>query len=276
MARNIKRNVLKKTDSELAGIATESVGRYWREPLEDPDAWLEQGKRWNVKSTTTSASAISEWASSIKNKVAGTDDGRSQTKSEYDDEGTWQHQDRDDRSKDFRAGTSGDGPSAGLSVLIGLAGGLAATFVMTQAQNAWAQAQKSGESQRYKSKAQAQSEVDEQSTVKVAQHAAHAVNADIPQEQRQTAGTAVHYGFGTLMGGVYGALSSALDDAPFGTGILFGVGLWLAADEFVLPYLGLSKPPQERDLKEHAYEASMHAVYGLCLDAFIQLRKRVA
>ncbi|MBV9670273.1 MAG: hypothetical protein JOZ43_04890, partial [Acidobacteriales bacterium] len=67
-----------------------------------------------------------------------------------------------------------------------------------------------------------------------------------------------------------------MDEAPIGSGVLFGIGLWLAADEFVLPYLGLSQPPQQRDLKEHAYEASMHAVYGLCLDAVNLIRRQVA
>jgi len=226
MARNIKRNVLQTKDSELAGIKTESTGQYWREPLEDADEWLEQGRRWNVKKTTP-ANVVSEWASGIKDKFAGTD-GRSQTKPEYDDEGSWQHQDREDRSRDFRGGRSGGGTNTGLSVLIGLAGGLAATFVMTQAQNAWSQQQKAESSQIPKNDLERNSEVDEQSTVKFAQKAAHAANTDIPQENKQTAGNAVHYGFGTLMGGVYGGLSSALDDAPFGTGILFGSGLWLA------------------------------------------------
>src|SRR5438270_6007886 len=271
MARNIKRNILKENDSDIAGIDTSSSGQYWREPLEDGDEWLEQGERWGRKKTDGTTAAT--WAQSVKQTFGAGDEGRSTPKAEYEDRGSFQHDSAEDRSRDFRADQPDHGGSNGwLSVLIGLGGGLAATYVMTQAQSAWSNAQGQGTKPNQGNSA----EVDQQSTVKVANRLADAANTSIPQEQRQTAGNAVHYGFGTLMGGMYGAIAGALDDAPFGTGVLFGVGLWLAVDEFVLPYLGLSKPPQQRDLKEHAYEASMHAVYGLCLDAVNLLRKRVA
>ncbi len=59
----------------------------------------------------------------------------------------------------------------------------------------------------------------EQSTVKVADRVARATTShEIPQEQKQTAGNTVHYAFGTLMGGVYGALTSFFKEAPLGTG----------------------------------------------------------
>lgn len=210
----------------------------------------------------------------IERNVAGTKDaGEDQSRKTLEN---------DYAGKDIRlencalGGQARKGKDLGISILIGLAGGLAATFVMTQAQSAVQKLQKKP-SQEPKSKQQQEQEVSEQSTVKIADKVSTVVtDHEVPQEQKQTADNAVHYSFRTLMGGVYGALASMLDEAPLGTGLLFGIGLWLAADEFLLPQLGLSKPAKERGLKEHAYEASAHAVYGLTLDAVNQLRKRVA
>ena len=264
MARNIKRNILTADYKELAGFKGAGEGQNWRASSEfdDADAWITQSSRWTAKKQDYSR----EYGGEVGEQP------------EYQDLGSWTHTSPEDRSRDFRAESSDSGRekrggNIGLSILIGLAGGLAATFAMTQAQNAVQKAQNKSP----KSEEEKQGEMNEQSTVKLADKISQSVtDREIPQEQKQTAGNTVHYAFGTLMGGVYGALASSLNKAPLGTGILFGIGLWLAADEFVLPYLGLSKRPQERDLKEHAYQASAHAVYGLCLDATNQLRKRIA
>jgi uncharacterized membrane protein YagU involved in acid resistance len=269
MARNIKRNVLTANKEELAGLEGAGEGMSWRTLSEDADAWIKQGSRWKTKKQNASSSTR-DYRGDIGKEP------------EYWDQGSLAHASRESRSRDFRKESSefnGEkrGGNIGTSILIGLAGGLAATFAMTQAQRAVQKAQKGNQPEPPRSEEEKQKEINEQSTVKLADKVSRSVaDREIPQEQKQIAGNAVHYTFGTLMGGAYGALASTLDDAPLGTGVLFGVGLWLAADEFVLPQLGLSKPPRERDLKEHAYEASAHALYGLCLDATNQLRKRIA
>ena len=290
MARNIKRNVLTEDKADLAGIEWRNKdageGQYWRKPFESGEDWIEQGSRWAEKKKVSQAG--------LDSGVSGSDSSRAQGKPEYEDAGSWEHSTTEERSRDFRAEKSDfggygkesksssnrdekRGGNLGISILIGLGGGLAATYVMTQAQSAVQKLQQQHKSERPKSREQQEREVSEQSTVKIADKVSSAVtDHEVPQEQKQSAGNAVHYSFGTLMGGVYGAMASLLDDAPLGTGLLFGIGLWLAADEFVLPQLGLSKSPTERGLREHAYEASAHAVYGLTLDAVNQLRKRVA
>ena len=165
------------------------------------------------------------------------------------------------RSRDF-----------GSSLAWGLLGGFAATAVMTAFQIAVQRLMKGSGGA-----GGAQEAKHEPTTVKVADQISQAVAArPIPEPYRESAGNAVHFAFGTLMGGLWGALSSFAERPPSGTGVLFGIGLWLGADEFVLPALGLTQPPAHRELKEHAYEASMHAVYGLCLDAVNQARKYVA
>ncbi len=258
MARNIRRHVLAAKDSGVAGPETENETSSWRKNFDDPDTWIEQGSRWRSQSSKT-ARAAGDYGNSFVHQGA---DVERATNAEIESpvtQSTWQ------------------GSGLGKSLLFGLAGGLAATFVMTQAQTAWLKVDKGDEAEKPKSKEEQQKEVGEQSTVKIADKVAQTVTHHaVPQEYKQTAGNTVHYAFGTAMGGVYGALSGLMEDAPFGTGVLFGMGLWLAADEFVLPYLGLAQRPQEKDLKEHAYEASMHAVYGLCLDGVNQLRKKIA
>jgi Protein of unknown function (DUF1440) len=287
MARNIKRNVLAESPAELAGISNAHQGHDHQALLQNEAEWLEQGKRWQSKKSEA-RSKPSLGTSHLTGQDEGSDAGRSDTKAEYKEEGSFQHKDRQDRSFDFRADTGenetytpsdltrGRGQNLLPSLLIGLGGGALATYVMTQVQKSWSKAEE-GNDQQPKPHSEQEREVAEQATVKFADRVAQGtVGHEVPQEQKQRAGYAAHYGFGTLMGGLYGSLASLLNDAPFGTGVLFGVGLWLAADEVILPALGLSHPPQERDAKEHAYEASIHAIYGLCLDAANLLRKRVA
>jgi putative membrane protein len=274
MARSIKRNVLRAKVGEVADMGEKQEGRSWRRPYESEESWLEKGKRWSGTSQAGSESSGSyraeaepEYRERVTAKTIAT--GMAEKLGVIDIASRLRRGEGiAERAGELR------GKDIGKSALIGLLGGLAATFLMTQVQTARQKAQQRNQTQKPESD-QAQ-QVDEQSTVKAAQRLAHVAKAEIPPQKRQTAGNAVHYAFGTTMGGVYGTLAGLLGDAPFGTGVLFGIGLWLAADEFLLPYLGLSAPPQQRDAKEHVYDASVHAVYGLCLDGVNLLRKRVA
>jgi putative membrane protein len=312
MARNVRRNILAESPEKLSGLAHHPEGRAYNRTT-NADEWIGESDRW--KKTQPTSSRLSEWANDFTDTVTekvkdsaqavtgSSDDSGAQSSSRFGAVASaasnaassaasnlkdrWRNWKESSAPKSSGRGEdwgdvsaseydSGDGRprDVGKSLLIGLAGGLAATFIMTQVQTAWGKAQKGDQDSPNAEDRQRQ--VSEQSTVKVADRISRATtDHELPQEQKQTAGNAVHYGFGTLMGGVYGTLSCLLDEAPFGTGILFGMGLWLAADEFVLPYLNLSKRPQEKDLKEHLYEASMHAVYGLTLDAVNQLRRKV-
>jgi hypothetical protein len=63
---------------------------------------------------------------------------------------------------------------------------------------------------------------------------------DGPQKER--AGRAVHYAFGTTMGARYGALAAVRDSRRFGWGVPMGVAIWLGAQVTTVPALRLSKP----------------------------------
>jgi uncharacterized membrane protein YagU involved in acid resistance len=157
-------------------------------------------------------------------------------------------------------------------LLSGFAAGLVGTVAMTLFQTGWSKAQKElskgkrGE-QSTGSNRQQPSE-DEPSTVKVANKISEAtLRRDLRKSEKEPASYAVHFAFGTLMGGIYGISSEYLKIARTGFGLLHGLGLWAGADATVLPAIGLSQPVAERSPGELTYEILAHAVYGVSSEA---------
>jgi putative membrane protein len=86
---------------------------------------------------------------------------------------------------------------------------------------------------------------------------------ELTKSEKETAGTAVHYAFGVGTGALYGAAAELSPALTAGAGLPFGTAVWLAADEGLVPLLGLSKTPTEYPLSTHAYSLASHFVYGL-------------
>jgi Protein of unknown function (DUF1440) len=82
------------------------------------------------------------------------------------------------------------------------------------------------------------------------------------REQRRV-GQVLHYSMGTVTGALYGALAEKVPIVTTALGVLFGVAVWLLADEIAVPALGLSKPPAHQDLSTHTYALASHSIYGL-------------
>lgn len=165
----------------------------------------------------------------------------------------------------------------------GIAGGLAATLVMTGFQNIWnaAMAKQNGASesqqgfdsspskkngQNRESRQAEQSAESENPTAKVADKIVSVAGHELSPEGKQKGGTVVHYAFGTLMGALYG---TALEFAPrnyrrngIGSGLLMGTALFTGADELALPALGLTGTPTETPASAHVYGLLSHLVYG--------------
>ncbi len=156
-------------------------------------------------------------------------------------------------------------------LVAGLAAGLAGTAAMTLFQTGWSKAQKQlgddeGSTELPGSKRQQSHE--EPSTVKVANKISEAtVHRDLRRSEKEPASYAVHFAFGTLMGGIYGISSEYLNIARTGYGLLHGLGLWAGADATVLPAIGISPPVTERSAGELTYEILAHAVYGVSSEA---------
>jgi hypothetical protein len=109
---------------------------------------------------------------------------------------------------------------------------------------------------------------EEPSTVKVATAVAEPlIDRELTEDERQAAGEVVHYAFGGVNGAIYGALADVIPFVRVGTGTVFGMGVWLAADELMLWKLGISKKPTAYPGSTHLYAFASHLVYGFTLEA---------
>jgi putative membrane protein len=159
-------------------------------------------------------------------------------------------------------------------LVAGLAGGLIASWTMNQFQAAWTRiaegADKSHGAQSMQptegSNGNQGNDTAEQddATVETAKVISRNVfGHELQESEKEPAGAAVHYAFGTVTGGLYGALAEVSPQVTMGAGLPFGAAFWLVADEVTVPLLGLSKGPTEYPVSTHAYALASHLVYGV-------------
>ena len=157
-------------------------------------------------------------------------------------------------------------------VVAGLAGGLVASWTMNQFQAAWTKIQEGSEkphgaqsmqpSEGSKGHGEDAKEQDD-ATVKVAKIVSEDIlGHELQESEKKPAGAAVHYAFGTVTGGLYGALAELTPQVTTAVGIPVGAAFWLLADEISVPALGLSKGPTEYPVSTHVYALASHLVYG--------------
>ncbi|MFL6208716.1 MAG: DUF1440 domain-containing protein [Pyrinomonadaceae bacterium] len=182
----------------------------------------------------------------------------------------------------MRGGRRTDGRGAGdvwKGLAAGLVGGLVASWTMNRFQDVWSklsesdgqsagtQVSQAGEGQasgQAEQQAQAGSEEQTDATVKAAAAVSEGIfDHKLTKSEKKIAGPAVHYAFGTLVGGLFGACAELAPEVTAGAGVPFGAAFWLVADEAAVPLLGLSKGPTEYPLSVHAYALASHFVYGL-------------
>ncbi len=144
--------------------------------------------------------------------------------------------------------------------IAGLIGGLVASFVMGEFQTLVSAL--SEEEKKPKKKKE-----DEPANVKTAEAISENVfDHKLKKSEKEPAGEAVHYAMGATSGLIYGIASEIAPVTTVGLGIPFGAAVWLAADDVIIPALGLAKPATEYPLSTHAYALSLHLVYGLTTD----------
>src|SRR5215213_2328483 len=157
----------------------------------------------------------------------------------------------------------------------GLIGGLVASWTMNQFQAVWskvtegfekphgAQSMKPSEGQDVSQKSEESKEEQDDATVKAARAVSEGIfGHELKESEKEAAGAAVHYAFGTATGGLYGAVAELSPEVTMGAGLPFGVAFWLVADETAVPLLGLAKAPTEYPLSTHVYALASHLVYG--------------
>ena len=159
-------------------------------------------------------------------------------------------------------------------VVAGMAAGFVASWTMNQFQAAWTRAAGGGEKSHGAQSAQPSegsqgdqsedSKEQDDATVETAKVISKNVfGHELQESEKEPAGAAVHYAFGTATGGLYGALAEVSPQVTMAAGLPFGAAFWLIADEVAVPLLGLSKGPTEYPVSTHAYALTSHLVYGL-------------
>jgi len=177
-------------------------------------------------------------------------------------------------------------PSIWKGMVAGLAGGLVASWTMNQFQAAWTRiaegsdkphgAQSMKPSDGSQGEQGQDSQDDENATVKTAEAISEGVfGHELQKSEKEPAGAAVHYAFGTLSGGMYGVLAEVTPQVTTAAGLPFGAGFWLLADEITVPLLGLAKPPTEYPVSTHVYALASHLVYGLTAEMSRRALRRV-
>jgi putative membrane protein len=152
-------------------------------------------------------------------------------------------------------------------IVAGLVAGLAATWVKDKVQTKISEIQSSGEQQPSSS--------EEPSTVKAAEVVSEKVfQHELSDREKEKAGPAVDYSFGSAMGGLYGGLAEAVPEIRAGEGLAYGTGLWLVADEIGVPAAGLAKWPHKYPMSVHLNALAGHLVYGFTLEVVRRVFRR--
>lgn len=148
-------------------------------------------------------------------------------------------------------------------ILAGVAGGLIASWVMSQFQDVWPEL--TGDYQpgdKHSGQGQHAKHESEPGSAKAADAVARLVGRPLDREERTVGGRVVHYAFGAAGGAAYGAIAERTGGNLAG-GLMLGAAIWALGDEFLVPVFGLSKSPAEKPLETHVYSLGSHLVYGL-------------
>lgn len=145
----------------------------------------------------------------------------------------------------------------------GLLAGAVGTAAMTAWQTLSAKLQDSGEEPGGSSSEESQDPWAQASApAKVARRVAEGVfEAEIPAARIGTVTEAMHWGYGTTWGGVYGTLAGTRGHSSLGGGLAFGAAVWASSYAQLVP-MGLYEPPWRYPPRRLALELSYHLVYG--------------
>jgi hypothetical protein len=109
-----------------------------------------------------------------------------------------------------------------------------------------------------------------------AEKGAALVGTDLTDDQRASAGSALHWGLGMAAGTAYGALRGRLPGVDAGSGLVFGAAFFLAVDEGANTLLGLTPPPSEFPWQAHARGLAGHLAFGVAAETTLRVLDRVS
>jgi putative membrane protein len=138
----------------------------------------------------------------------------------------------------------------------GILGGVAGSIAIGQFHHLWAKATKSSLQKK-----------GADSTEKAASAVSESIlHHPLTEAEKPKAAAAVHFGFGSAMGALYGMGAALAPKLSGGVGMPFGAGVYLAAHAAAVPALGLSKPVTQQPLMDEVGEILGHVVYGVVTD----------
>jgi hypothetical protein len=106
---------------------------------------------------------------------------------------------------------------------------------------------------------------------KVAKRVAEGVfEREIPADKVGFVTEAMHWGYGTGWGAVYGILAGTTGRSTAPGGLAFGTAVWASSYAQLVP-MGLYEPPWKYPPKTLALDLSYHLVYGTALAAAYRL-----
>jgi hypothetical protein len=93
----------------------------------------------------------------------------------------------------------------------------------------------------------------------------------VPKGRRALVEQLVHYGLGVFPGALYGIVRRLVPAARGRAGVLYGLTLFAANDEYLNTRLGLAAAPAAYPLETHFRGFAGHAVLGAATETGIQL-----
>ena len=101
------------------------------------------------------------------------------------------------------------------------------------------------------------------------------VDHPLTEKQEEVSVQAIHWGFGALVGGVYGALAEYQPVVTGRLGANFGLTLCGITHASALPMMGLTESPENQPAREHASELVTHAIYGVTTELVRRVARKV-
>jgi putative membrane protein len=96
----------------------------------------------------------------------------------------------------------------------------------------------------------------------------------LSEEEEEVSVRAIHWVFGALVGGVYGALAEYQPVVTGRLGADFGLALCGMTHVSALPLMGLTESPENQTVREHASELVTHAIYGVTTEVVRRMARK--
>jgi Protein of unknown function (DUF1440) len=96
------------------------------------------------------------------------------------------------------------------------------------------------------------------------------------KKQRKQVGSAIHWSLGVSSGAFYGLLRNRSRYVGLGSGLAYGLAMYLALDEGLLAVTKLSPPPGAFPWQAHARGLAGHLVLGAILDGVFDVADLIA